>query len=57
MLELVNMLRNSIHPDVMIFTDIRAEYMGGKDIIHLTGTSAFGLFLVRISRRLPRPPA
>lgn len=35
MLRIASMLRDSIHPDVMMFVAIRSEEIEGKDIIHL----------------------
>lgn len=35
MLDLGNMLRDSIHPDVMMFIEINTDRINGKDIIHI----------------------
>lgn len=35
MLRIASMLRDSIHPDVMMFTDIRSEQIEQHDVIHL----------------------
>ncbi|MBQ1919280.1 MAG: putative DNA binding domain-containing protein, partial [Selenomonas sp.] len=36
MLRLASMLRDSIHPDIMMFTDMRVEQIEQHDVIHLT---------------------